>query len=248
MRDFIAFCTLLACLSVFVASVIAMVRPMPKVGLGTRKRALAGLGIAVGLLIVTAIVIPAPDAASGNASAPASASAPVKPKQPSPAKPTLTDDQDRAVGFIRYVVMQNIVCRGGIDQTQSQLDKLASNRARPIDAYEEAKRGIKSCGETLDEYRRADVLEGVPAEHQSVARQAVKSCEKAAMDRQTAMQLAQRVLDGDGRLASASKYRELRDGALSDETACRMALLGLAERMKIPAVEVEFAQLNRMWK
>ena len=61
MRDFAAFCTLMACLIVFVASIIALVRPLPKVGLGTRKRALGGVVIAFALFILTAAVKPAPD-------------------------------------------------------------------------------------------------------------------------------------------------------------------------------------------
>ena len=60
MRDFAAFCTLMACLIVFVASIIAIVHPLPKVGLGTRKRALSGFGVAVGLFVLTAIIIPPP--------------------------------------------------------------------------------------------------------------------------------------------------------------------------------------------
>lgn len=64
MRDFAAFCTLMACLIVFVASIIALVRPLPKVGLGTRKRALGGVGIAFALFILTAAVMPAPNVAA----------------------------------------------------------------------------------------------------------------------------------------------------------------------------------------
>ena len=60
MRDFAAFCTLLACLVVFVASMIALVKPLPKLKMGTRKRALGGLGIALALFVVTGLVIPAP--------------------------------------------------------------------------------------------------------------------------------------------------------------------------------------------
>lgn len=239
MRDFIAFCTLLACLIVFGASVIALIRPLPKLRMGTRKRALGGLGIALALFVVTAIVIPAPTADKGGAAKPVKAAvARAAPKAPHETTP----EQDRVISFLRYIVMQNINCKGAMDLTQGQLDKLASDRARPIDAYEEAKRGIKACGDAKAEYARADVFDGVPAADRSVAKGAVESCDKAAASRKSAMELAQQVLDGDGRLASASKYRELRDIAMSHEAACRLSLLGLAERSKIPDSEVEFAQ------
>ncbi len=66
MRDFIAFCTLLACIIIFVAAVIALFKPLPKLKLATKKDALIGLGIAFGLFIVTAIVIPSPDGESAE--------------------------------------------------------------------------------------------------------------------------------------------------------------------------------------
>ena len=50
----------MACLVVLASSAVALFRPLPKLGLGTRKRVFWGFGLAMGLLIVTAIVIPAP--------------------------------------------------------------------------------------------------------------------------------------------------------------------------------------------
>lgn len=61
MRDFIAFCLLMSCFAVFVASLVALIRPLPKVWLGSRKRALGGFGVSFLLLILTAIVIPTPE-------------------------------------------------------------------------------------------------------------------------------------------------------------------------------------------
>lgn len=69
MRDFAAFCTLLACLVVSVASLIAIIRPLPKVALGTRRRALGGLGVAFGLFILTAAIMPPPKAGANDGSA-----------------------------------------------------------------------------------------------------------------------------------------------------------------------------------
>lgn len=66
MRDFAAFCTLMAFLAVFSAAVVAMFKPLPKIGMGTRKRALGGFGVAFGLFILTGIVMPAPTEKSEN--------------------------------------------------------------------------------------------------------------------------------------------------------------------------------------
>jgi hypothetical protein len=61
MRDFAAAMLMLASFAVFVAAVIALFRPLPRVWMGTRKRALAGFGVSFGLFIATAAVMPAPD-------------------------------------------------------------------------------------------------------------------------------------------------------------------------------------------
>lgn len=66
MQDVLAFITLMACLTVFVGSLVALVRPLPKVGMGTRKRALCGIGVAFGLFILTAAIMPAPKNDSGS--------------------------------------------------------------------------------------------------------------------------------------------------------------------------------------
>lgn len=61
MRDFIAGILLLACIVVLVCSVIALIVPMPKLKLPTRKSALKGLGLAFVLFVATGIVIPKDD-------------------------------------------------------------------------------------------------------------------------------------------------------------------------------------------
>jgi hypothetical protein len=63
LRDFLAGSTLLLCLIVSSAAVISLFRPMAKLGMGTRKRALGGLGIGFGLLAATAVIIPEPPGA-----------------------------------------------------------------------------------------------------------------------------------------------------------------------------------------
>ena len=51
----------MAFIAVFVASIVALIRPLPKVWLGSRKRALGGLGVSFLLFVLTGIVIPPPE-------------------------------------------------------------------------------------------------------------------------------------------------------------------------------------------
>lgn len=61
MRDFAAFCTLMACLIIFVAACVAFFKPLPKLRMTTKSQALRGLGVSFGLFILTAVIMPEPD-------------------------------------------------------------------------------------------------------------------------------------------------------------------------------------------
>lgn len=91
MRDFLAGVTLLACLVIFAVSIVALVKPLPKIWLGSRRKALGGLGVASGLFVLTAIIIPAPDTSksSSNDGSPKAASATVPSKADKKPEPTL---------------------------------------------------------------------------------------------------------------------------------------------------------------
>ncbi|WP_288804080.1 hypothetical protein [uncultured Novosphingobium sp.] len=240
MRDVLAFITLMACLTVLVGSLIALVRPIPQIGLGSRKRALGGIGVAFALFVVTAIVIPAPKE-THTETGPASEKKVATGTAPAQA---LNAEQESVVSFMRYAIMQNLLCRGEAEQTQDQIDKVAAGRARVIDAYDEAKRAIRDCGKASAEFARPEVLKTAPAVYRDSGERALKACRAASEGRGAAMQLAQKILDGDDRLASASKYKELLSTAKSSEATCRMELLGMADSAKIPDEEVDFAQIR----
>lgn len=61
MSIFLTVCFFLASAAVLSASIIALVRPLPKVGLGSRKKAVQGLGVAFALFVAMVIVMPKPD-------------------------------------------------------------------------------------------------------------------------------------------------------------------------------------------
>ncbi|GFE76232.1 hypothetical protein [Novosphingobium sp. TCA1] len=243
MRDFLAGFTLVACVVTLAVSIIALVKPMPRLGMGTRKQTLRGFLAALGLFVVTLIVIPAPSdekrvpVATADAIAPKSApSASGKPS----GGPVLSEEQDYAVTLARLVVMQTINCQGDVDLTQEKINKVAEGRAQPIDAYDEAKRGEKACKGTVDELMRADLFEDIPAPQRASAKAAVTACTDSARSRVAAMALAQKILDGDHSLGSMSLYRELRSTGKSDELDCRNRLLDFTANMHIPETEVEF--------
>ncbi|WP_121120072.1 hypothetical protein [Croceibacterium ferulae] len=243
MRDFLAFCTLLACLAVFVLSFVALFRPLPKLRLGTRKRAFAGFGVALVLFVATALIMPPPaeqeTAAVGDGAEAQDAQADSTTASTSG---ELTPAQDEIVSFARLTVMQTIVCGGSADLTQESIDKIRSGRARPIDAYQEAKRAISDCGNAVTELQRNDLADRLPAADRSLGQQALASCGQAASERKAAMEMVQTILDGDDRPSNASEYLDYKTAAANAEASCRLYLLGLAERAGVPDSDVEFAK------
>ncbi len=198
---------------------------------------------ALAAFVVLGDSVPTSATPEGKASQAASKSAPQpKPSEAAASKAETSPQQDRVITFIRHVVMQNVVCASAMDDTQRQIDRMAAERARPIDAYQEAKRGIKTCSDALSEYARSDVFDGVPKGDLNIAKGAVASCEKAARSRKSALETAQKVLDGEDRLAVVSNYLEFRDSAKTHDAACRMSLLDVAKRSSIRDSDVEFAR------
>lgn len=155
---------------------------------------------------------------------------------------TLTGEQDKVVTFMRNAVMQTVVCKGSADQTQSAIDGIDAGRGQLIEAYQEAKRGIENCADAVAELGRPSLVELLPTDDRDLGTQALASCEKAAQQRKAAMEVVQTILDGDNSLATASSYLDLRSAASGDEAACRLSLVGLAERSRIPESVVDFAK------
>lgn len=206
-------------------------------------RRIASAIAALAAFFVLGDSVPRPATPAEQSSEAASGGTPhAQPSADTSPKAETSPQQDKVISFVRYIVMQNVVCASAMDDTQRQIDRLATERARPIDAYQEAKRGIKTCSDALSEFARTDVYDGVPKSDLATARGAVASCEKAAKRRKSALETAQKVLDGDDRLAVASNYLEARDEAKTHDIACRMALLDVAKRSSIRDSDVEFAR------
>lgn len=68
MREFLAVCLVLASIALLMLSLVALVRPIPKLKLGNRTRALGGIGLSFALFLTAAGVAPPVDEAAHPAS------------------------------------------------------------------------------------------------------------------------------------------------------------------------------------
>lgn len=155
MRDFFAGILLLACAFVVISSLIALIKPLPKLKLPTRASAFKGLGLGVILFVATAIVIPVPDEKPSNdqTTAMPSADQPVAisvaedtPKVEESLVPELTNPQKNAVrNAEQYLSMSGFSRDGLIEQLSSsagngydRADAIAAVDSLTVDWNEEA--------------------------------------------------------------------------------------------------------------
>lgn len=82
MQDFLALCAFLACIFALGAAIVALFKPLPRLGMANRKQTVRGFGASFVLLILFIILIPKPDSvppeeeqATVEASAPTQADA-----------------------------------------------------------------------------------------------------------------------------------------------------------------------------
>lgn len=163
MQDVLAFVTLMACLTVFVVSVVSLIRPTPRFWMPTRKRALGGIGVAFGFFVLTAIIMPKPDNAKPEGSAPklqaaVSSEAAFKPevkeekKEAVPDEISLTGPQQNAVRSAEnYLSMTGFSRDGLIQQLSSDAgdgydvgDATVAVDSLDVDWKEEAVRSAKN--------------------------------------------------------------------------------------------------------
>ena len=243
MLEFIGVCLALASAALFFMALIALVRPMPRLRMGTRRKALYGLGGSFLLFAITGIFLPTPPAETSGKKAVASSSVSNTPKQaPSVAEKGLTAEQDSAVSFARALMIQTVACSSSVDTAQSTVDKAAAERARPIDAYMDAKSAAKFCRDATADIKA--ISTEVPDGQRKIAAQAIKYCGEAATVRADAMKRLMAIIDGAPSLEDAAQYKEKKNEAAGHDYACRMTLQGLGQAMKIPDGELEFAKTS----
>lgn len=97
MTDVVIGLLLAAAAGLFVAGGVALFRPLPKLGLRTRSRALMAIGAAVVCVVLTGPLLPEPE--KGPAQTPEKASAPSRPlPAPAPLPPVKPASEDLAAG------------------------------------------------------------------------------------------------------------------------------------------------------
>lgn len=216
MRDFLAFCTLMACLVVFVAACIALFKPLPKLKMVTKMQAFKGFGVSLGLFILTAIIIPKPDQPAAAAIA-KSAEAPVTNKaEAGPSKASAASAKvfyDGVMGALRP-------CDKAGNALAEAAQQLQTGKASIYDAYGAATKTVEACRASSLNIEDVDVSDDFADEIRRKAKEAISTCQLAAVAKQTGAATMQEILDGDARPSKMQELKERTDASQAGVLAC----------------------------
>jgi hypothetical protein len=155
----------------------------------------------------------------------------------------MTEGQEASFSIIQGTAMQLIVCTNELDVTQTMLDGINRGEKRPIDAYSAAQAAVRDCTSAARDMEGISSKPLVGADQIKIYEKTRPFCILAITKARAALQTAQSVFDGEEKLATAQRYKDLRVAAKGNEVACKMGLSGLADSAKIPKENVDFLAL-----
>lgn len=227
MRDFLAGVALLAFLFVSTAAFIALFKPLPRLYMGTRKRALAGFGVAFALVVLAAIIIP-PVETTGEKGAAGQVVAKAD-ERADDGKPGLTAKADMVAYYHKFMDAVETCDRAGTVVAE------ASKSGDPVSAYQAADRMESACLSTSGEIKDIDIPKSAGAEVKKELAETIKACESAYINKWSAAGLMKKALDNAG---SVSTQAELRDTVQAFQGRTLVCVAGLVSAaMKVGATE-----------
>lgn len=196
-------------LALFVAALIALVKPLPKLWMGSRKAALVGLAASIASCSVGASLAPKPNSegqpqiASTGANkssatqslADASVARETKAKAEALKKEILT-----LWSAVQVATKRCDTANGRVVEALQ-----ASNR---FAAYEAADNGHDICRETWSTLNALDPPASAKGETEDKFEKALESCSGAYLFRQMSLDKMRTVLDGDFRPSALQDYKE----------------------------------------
>lgn len=174
----------------------------------------------------------------------------MKPAAVVPAKPLIeqapakafasTAKQDEVLTFVRSTAMQVIMCQGGVNMTQSAIEKFGNGSGTALNAYSAATIGERDCRKMAKEIEQGNRTPFEDSELNGAYSQTLTACLAATQKGASAMTVAKTILDGNDSLAEGQAYKDARNAMVSKIIECELGLQGLAEAAGIPADKVDF--------
>lgn len=221
MREFFGGLLALASLAAMLISIIAIIRPLPKLKLPTRGRAALALVGSFVLIGVAGAVLPPEYAEKGKASTGApTTTAATKPATPTP-------DMTAEVVALFEQVKEEV--RGCDAASQIVADAFDKNHD-VYELYEIVGRATERC---KDSWQGLNGLKPPPSargEIKSAFQEALETCSTAYFSKFDAYEKISKVIDGDNRPSAVSKAKESMEFATTGQMVCVAGFLSAGSK------------------
>ncbi len=228
MQEFLGFIFVLGATFLSVAALIALFKPLPRLYMGTRKRAGLGIGLSFLLMLIGGGLLPEP---KGNATAPARSADAAK--EADNGKPGPTAKVDMIAYYDKFLDTVASCDRAG----KVVADTAQSGDA--VSAYQAADRMESACLSTSREIKDIDVPESVGAEIKEELAETIKACESAYINKWAAAGSMKKALDNSGSVSAQAEMRDAIQAFQGPTLVCVAGLTSAATKAGVKADELK---------
>lgn len=231
----------LAGMALFVTALLAAIRPMQRLHMGTRKRAALGLVLSFVLFGVGGSLLPEPkNAATGKDVAAAMAKVEPKadPKARKDAERKLAADQQAARKADVLALWNEVLTAAEACDRANTAVVNSLGKSSIYEAYGEARSGASTCRQTQSALGGLEPPESLDRTGRAAFEDVLENCSNAYLMRQTSLNQLQEVLDGDMKPSSVQEFGDRAKAAQAGVLSCVAGFM--SNGMKIGLTLAEF--------
>lgn len=230
----------LAGTALLIASIVALIRPIPKLFMPTRKRAGAGLLIALVVGTIGGALSPDQQPAVAATSDRSEVATPEK----APAKERLAEaNKDELRGQLIASWKSLRAATSDCDETNKRLGDaigaVSSGGGSIYDAYSLARQGVETCRSAWSALGDLSPPAAADASLRSDFSTTLENCRGAYLMRQESLETATKILDGDFRPSLVSTYKDQAGVAQQGVMACAAGYISAALKAGVDPKKME---------
>ena len=229
MQDFLAGCTMLASFAIFVLAFVALFKPLPSLGMGTRRRALRGFGVSFGLFVLTAIIMPPPKDKPATSQEMAAKDEQGVQSSASPTDvPSSPEQKAAAATFYKSLLGTLASCDEAAAATAKVVKRIQAGTASVYDGYSAATTQVSACQDSAAKARDLSTPGALGDAIAEKAEDAKEVCSNTAMAKQMAAETAQEIFDGNAKPSKMQEFTDRASLAQAGVIACAAKAMGVA--------------------
>lgn len=229
MGEFFGGLLVLASPVLFILGLVALIKPLPKLKLGSRKRAgLALLGSVVAMGVGGALL---PDPATTPAKPADKPAEKASKPEAKPAAPVVDAEavKSQTLALWKQVVAATEVCDKANGTAGEVVGRISSGRASVYDGYNSAKQAEQVCRDATMTLGDLEPPAAVKGDTRQKFSKALENCQLAYVGKQMAMEKMAKILDGNMRPSAVAEFQETAQAAQSGALVCAAGFMTAAD-------------------